>query len=135
MPSFGRKSTRKLLTCHQDIQLIMNEVVQYTDITIVYGHRNEETQNELYDKGFSKLQYPESKHNTLPANAVDIAIWYPDKPHVRWNDRESFIYLGGLVKQIAYRLNIPIRWGGDWDGDLKFTESFFDGGHFELTGV
>jgi hypothetical protein len=47
-----------------------------------------------------------------------------------------FYYLGAFVKQEADRLNIPLRWGGDWDNDHDlFDQTFYDLVHFELVGL
>ena len=43
---------------------------------------------------------------------------------VLWNDKAKFDAWGAHVKATAARLNIGIRWGGDF--------SFYDGAHFEL---
>jgi hypothetical protein len=43
------------------------------DFKILCGHREEKEQNEAFNKGNSKLKWPQSKHNSLPSLAVDIA--------------------------------------------------------------
>lgn len=78
--------------------------------------------------GFSKVRFPNSRHNVNPSLAVDVAPWPID-----WMDTERFIYFGGYVKGIAAQLGIPIRWGGDWDGDFELKDNLFnDYGHFEI---
>jgi peptidoglycan L-alanyl-D-glutamate endopeptidase CwlK len=78
--------------------------------------------------GHSKVRYPNSCHNVNPSLAVDAAP-YP----IDWLDHERFIYFGGYVKGIAAQLKIPIRWGGDWDGDFTLKDNLFnDYAHFEI---
>jgi peptidoglycan L-alanyl-D-glutamate endopeptidase CwlK len=135
MPEFGHRSKSKLDTLHPLLQKLLNEVVKTLDITIVSGRRTAKEQDELYEKGYSKLKFPESKHNTSPSQAVDIAIWNKSKPRIRWEDRNQFIFMMGYVKGLADKLGIKIRMGGDWNGDMIFTESFFDPAHIELIEV
>ncbi|MFQ5990813.1 MAG: hypothetical protein ACE5NA_00110 [Nitrospiraceae bacterium] len=41
---------------------------------------------------------------------------------------------GGFVLGVAEMMDIPIRWGGDWDGDRTFRDqNFNDLSHFELS--
>ena len=42
-------------------------------------------------------------------------------------------YFAGFVKGIALMLGIPIRWGGDWNGNNDLKDNNFDDlPHFEL---
>jgi len=103
------------------------------DFTILEGYRGEEKQNEAFDTGRSQLRYPESKHNTFPCLAVDIAP-YP----IDWQDTERFVLLAGVIKAVAHSLEVSdlIRWGGDWDRDGQMTdETFRDYPHFELVNL
>lgn len=128
---FGERSKKNLSECHPSLQEIFNEVIKIIDCSVIEGHRPEEEQNRAYHKGFSKLQYPNSKHNSLPSAAIDV-IPYP----VDWNDRERFCLLAGIVKGIAHSKGIEIRWGGDFNGNnIISDESFLDMPHYELVGV
>ena len=125
---FSKQSESHLITCDENLQRLMRTVIQIFDISIIRGYRDEETQNEAYRQGFSTKQYPHSKHNVNPSLAIDIAP-YP----IDWKDNERFYYLAGFVGMAAYLLNIPIRWGGDWDRDYDLhDQTLYDFGHFEL---
>jgi peptidoglycan L-alanyl-D-glutamate endopeptidase CwlK len=87
----------------------MNEAIKVMDFSVLCGHRDKEAQNKAFREGFSKAEYPKSKHNQIPSQAIDIAP-YP----VRWSDRERFVRLAGIVEGIAHSKNIKIRWGGDF---------------------
>lgn len=131
MPIFGRTSLERLSQCHPDLQSICHEVIGQFDFTVICGHRDKQAQNRAFSQGKSKLRYPESKHNRVPALAVDIAP-YRDGG-IAWDDTRSFYYLAGLVKGIAASRGIVLRWGGDWDSDGCFSDqSFNDLPHFEL---
>lgn len=134
MPVFGKRSQERLAACHPDLQTVFNEVVKSFDCSIVCGHRGEAEQNQAYEQGKSKLQFPESKHNTTPSLAADAAP-YP----INWNDRERFYLFAGYVLGVAERLyqdgaiTHRLRWGGDWDRDTDVKDQRFnDLPHFEL---
>lgn len=128
MYSFSKTSQAKLKTCHPDLQRLFNKVIQQYDCTVIQGWRSNEEQEEYYRTGKSKLRAGQSKHNKNPSLAIDVAP-YP----IDWNNYRRFYHFGGYVKGIADSLNIPIRWGGDWDGDNNFKDqTFHDLPHFEL---
>lgn len=128
MPEYSKKSQKKLDTCHPDLQTLFTEVIKYVDCTILDGNRNKTRQNFLYNMGRSRVMYPDSKHNESPSSAID-AVPYP----INWNDLSRFYYFGGIVMGIAFKMGIPIRWGGDWDRDMEVKDqNFNDLPHFEL---
>ena len=128
MAKFGKVSRRRLKTCKNELQLLFKEIVKNFDCSIIVGYRGREDQNRAFREGHSKVEWPNGKHNKNPSSAVDVAP-YP----VDWDDRERFIYFAGFVKGVAYRMNIPIRWGGDWDSDTELSDNKFDDlVHFEL---
>jgi peptidoglycan L-alanyl-D-glutamate endopeptidase CwlK len=131
MPSFGARSKQNLSSAHPDLQRLFNEVIKHIDCTVLEGHRDKEAQDKAFHEGKSQTKWPNSKHNSKPSMAVDVAP-YP----INWNDRERFYYFAGFVKATAVRMGINIRWGGDWDGDYDFRDqTFFDLPHFELVGT
>jgi len=127
MAQFSQRSKDKLATCHNDLQTLFNEVISRDvwDCTVLSGHRDKEEQDTLYEQGRSQLKFPHSKHNTYPSTAVDVAPYFADKPHIRWNDLEAFEAFGHYVKNVAKELDIKIEWGGDW-------YTFVDMPHFQL---
>ena len=128
MPRFGRRSKTNLRTAHLDLIRLFDKVIKEYDCSILQGYRNQEEQDRLYYEGRSKLQYPDSKHNSNPSLAVDV-IPYP----IDWNDRERFYHFAGYVKGVASGLGIKIRWGGDWDRDGDLTDqNFNDLFHIEI---
>lgn len=132
MPKFSRRSLDKLETCDSRLQELMNEVIKYIDISIIDGQRSSSQQDLLYEKGYSKVKFPNSKHNSSPSMAVDVMLWNKEKPHIRWNDKVQQAYVAGFIKAVAEMLGIKIRQGCDWNGDMIFNESFFDGPHIEI---
>lgn len=133
MPRFSQFSLNNLATCHEDLQVLATEAIEYIDFRVLEGHRSRERQNQLRREGKSQVSFPNSKHNSNPSMAMDIVPWPVD-----WRP-QRFYYFAGRILQIAadlHQLGIishRVRWGGDWDMDtLVLDQSFFDLGHFEL---
>ena len=128
MPKFGKKSRDQLKTCHPKLQRVFNEVIKSVDCTVLKGYRNEEEQNEAYDKGNSKVRYPDGRHNANPSNAVDV-LPYP----IDWKDLERMTLFAGYVLGTAEQMGFKLIWGNDWDRDFQTKDTNFkDYPHFEL---
>tara|TARA_R110002012_G_scaffold236889_1_gene410636 strand:- start:126 stop:479 length:354 start_codon:yes stop_codon:yes gene_type:complete len=100
------------------------------DVTVIEGHRTLERQAELYAIGrttpgskVTNAKPGQSRHNSMPSEAVDVGPC-DARGQVLWNDKGKFDRWAEHVKATAERLNIAIRWGGDF--------SFYDGAHYEL---
>jgi len=136
MPVFGKTSKDRLKTCHPQLQEVLLEAIKHYDFTILCGHRNEEEQNAAYfaTPQKSTLMWPHSKHNTFPSLAVDVAPYYKEKPHIRWNRLYEFVYLHGIIRGLASERGIIIRSGIDWDRDdeLITDQKFDDFPHIEI---
>lgn len=78
MPRFSSKSAAKLATCDPRLRKIFEAVVRFFDCSILVGHRNEEDQNDAFDRGASKVRYPDSKHNRSPSLAADVDVYPSD---------------------------------------------------------
>lgn len=137
MPRFSRTSLDRLATCHPDLQVLFERVVQHFDCTILEGNRGQAAQDAAFREGKSQLRYPHGKHNGLPSMAVDVAP-YP----IDWNDLSRFRYFAGYVQGVAEMLRLQgemehaVRWGGDWDQDTELKDNRFnDLVHFELVEV
>ena len=119
MPTFkfSKESLYRLDTCHPVLKLLMIRVLDTSprDMTILCGHRGEADQNDAYSKGNSKLRWPQSKHNSMPSLAVDVAP-YP----IDWLNTLAFKELAVCVKSVWDEMTDDERdgWhlmhGGDW---------------------
>jgi peptidoglycan L-alanyl-D-glutamate endopeptidase CwlK len=128
MPEFSRRSWDRLRTCDDRLQRLFAEVVKHFDCSILCGHRTKEDQETAYSLGASKVVWPNSKHNSLPSVAVDVAP-YP----IDWKDIRRFYFFGGFVLGIASQMGIAIRWGGDWNRNtLVNDQTLNDLPHFEI---
>lgn len=90
------------------------------------GYRSPARQDELYTRGRSApgpiVTYKrggESKHNTLPSRALDVAFLLANG-EVSWSPA-----LLGKFARLMKAADTRVRWGGDWPG-LK------DQPHFEV---
>lgn len=131
MPAFGRRSLHQLRTCDPRLQELFRRVVLEYDCSILVGHRGEQAQHEAFLAGKSKLDWPDGNHNSYPSKAVDVAPWPID-----WEKTIRFYHFAGYVVGVARVLDIPIRWGGDWDSDFVLDDQRFnDLVHFEISPV
>ncbi|KKL90578.1 hypothetical protein LCGC14_1903280 [marine sediment metagenome] len=130
MPTFSVRSRSILETCDLQLQTLFTEVIFTFDCIIVCGHRPGYIQDDLFRRGLSKLEWPNSKHNKEPSLAVDV---YPYP--INWQDRERMTYFAGFVMGKAQTMGYKLRWGGDWNKDWQVRDNVFDDlGHFELIG-
>ena len=137
MPRFSNKSKKELDSCHLKLQLLFNEIVKDYDCSILEGTRSDSRQNQLFKEGSTKEKAGESKHNYKPSLAIDVSPYPIPK---KWGKGEEnikelfrFYHFAGYVKAIANKLDIYIRWGGDWNGNNIFKDQSFDDLiHFEL---
>jgi peptidoglycan L-alanyl-D-glutamate endopeptidase CwlK len=137
MPKFSQHSTNQLATCDHRLQKLFNEVIKHFDCRVLEGHRGAAKQDAAFMRGASKVKFPNSKHNSRPSMAVDVApypvIWpnKDDKDYVKQVAR--YYMLSFFVMGIASQMGIKIRSGADWDGDKDiFDQTFDDLVHFEI---
>ena len=100
MPRFGKKSKERLKGIDTRLVKVLNELIKIMDVTIIEGIRSAERQEELLEKGATKVKY--SKH--MEGKAVDLAP-YP----IDWNNRDGFHYMGGMIRGIAHQLGVKVR--------------------------
>lgn len=125
----------RLATCEEDIQKVVGKVIEKWNINIIFGHRGKEDQDKAIAEGKTKLQWPNSKHNTTPSKAIDMCPVevVGKRENIDWKDRERFSLFAGYVLGIAEAMGVGIRWGGDWDQDTEVKDNNFDDlVHFEL---
>ena len=114
MPSFSKRSLERLETCVPELQLVMHEAILEYDFTVLCGHRGMEDQEKAFRDGNSRVHWPHGKHNSMPSKAVDVAPWFEEEPHIRWDDLVSFGVLAEVILRVAERMGIKLRWGGKW---------------------
>lgn len=111
----------KLATAHPDLAAWYRTSVKpkYPDAHVSWGYRDQVGQEAAFEDGKTRLHFPNSAHNKVPARALDLfqinaagsAVWEP----------RFFASLSD-----ANKLDYPhIIWGGNW-------KTLGDGDHFEL---
>ena len=128
MPKYSKRSAIKLAQCDERLQRVFNRVLEIFDHTILCGHRDQDTQEDMFEMGRSQLHWPDSKHNALPSRAVD-AIPYP----INWKDREQMTLFAGVVIGTAREMGYTVTSGASlndnnwhncvigWDGSGDTT--------------
>lgn len=127
MPTFGAASSAALAKCHPKLQLIAKEAIKELDFRVLDATRGRDAQERAFATGKSKARFGQSAHNYVPAIAFDL---FP-APY-DWNNRQSFISLSKVILRIGKENGIPLRWGGDWNGDGNLSDGW-DMPHYELT--
>lgn len=127
MPSFSARSLKARAELHPKLQAVADEAIKSVDFILLDAQRGRAEQEKAFKAGNSKAHFGQSAHNYVPAVAFDLA---PNP--VDW-DAAKFRVIAKVILAAAKTLNVPLRWGGDWDmdGDWK-DERFLDWGHFEL---
>lgn len=137
MPTFGKRSLDNLAGVHPALVRVMNAAIKRVDFTVICGYRGKDDQEAAFAAGNTKVHYPNSAHNQTSGGvprscAVDV-IPYPFKG---WNDpnlSKELKAVADVVFDEAKKLNIEIRWGGDFNRDGDKTKSdAWDKPHFEL---
>lgn len=132
MRKWGSRSLAVHAQLTPNLQWVMDTLLKEAgDISLVCGHRNEQEQNALYPK-YSKVKWPNGKHNSMPSRAVDFQPYpYPSDDKVLW---ASLAYYAGRAIEIGKSAGITLRWGGDWNGDGNMVDTeFYDLFHLEET--
>lgn len=127
--AFGKSSTRRLRTCHEDIQAVMTLALEKSnhDFSIAEGYRGQEKQDRCVKEGTSWVLYPGSYHNSEPSLAVDVV---PFKGKAIWDDETyedamAWAEVVTSIKEAADELGVKLDHGfALWKKDKP---------HFQLT--
>lgn len=114
------------------LQSVANEAAKAgCGFKVTTGYRSSKEQQAKFEAGLSKAKPGQSPHNQKPARAFDFI----PHPFTGWNDIASFRRCARAFIDAGKRLNIPVTWGRDWDGDGDETDQkLMDGPHIELKG-
>ncbi len=138
MAKFGKNSLQRLSELHQDLKVLLTTAIKFYDFSITCGYRNKKDQQTAYREKKSKLNWPNSKHNKMPAMAVDIVPFVAGSG-LDYTDRERYLLFVGRLLGFADilfssgKMIHHVRIGCDWNmnGTPK-DDSFQDIGHLEL---
>lgn len=139
MNVWSNNSRKMLNQCAPELQLLFNRVLTVHDCAVVTGFRSREEQEAAFAAGLTQLHWPYGKHNGFPSEAIDVIPCIEGIGRITGaaatasRDLKYFYHFAGIVRGTAAALAIPIRWGGDWDGDFNLDDqSFNDLYHYEL---
>lgn len=133
------RSRARLDGVHPDLKRVVERAILKSeqDFSVLEGVRTPARQKQLYAQGRTKpgpkvTWTLNSRHFINPdtgyGHAVDLAPFPID-----WFDPAKFDAIARAMFDAAEALNIPIRWGADWDRDGRPRErGESDSPHFEL---
>ena len=129
MPTFSKRSSKELGTCHYLLQDLMNRAIKETDFTVICGFRDKAQQEKAFAEGRSRAKWGQSKHNSWPSMAVDV-VPYP----IDWDDVDRFETLGIVIQRCWDEMPIEARggWKLVWGKGFK---GLVDYPHWELQKV
>jgi peptidoglycan L-alanyl-D-glutamate endopeptidase CwlK len=134
MRTFGDRSKGNLANVHPLLVKIATGALENgsQDFTVICGHRDKAGQDAALRNKTTKVAYPNSAHNQLPSCAIDVIPY----PFTDWSDPKMLTAWKSIADAMfaeAERLNVKIRWGGDFNRDGNKTSSdAWDKPHFEL---
>lgn len=112
---------KKLETCNPKLIALIHtaEFSLYTDMPygivelgVAFGHRTEEEQEHCVTIGTSTLHWPDSKHNKIPSEAVDV---FPLINGIAvWDNDEYWRILLERIRDAAKNMRLKVRFGADW---------------------
>lgn len=128
---WGRRSLEVRNTlCDELVDFVDFLLTDVCDVSLREGYRNQRRQDHLYPE-FTKVKWPDGKHNSYPSLAVDLAP-YPF-PKDKTQLREQLAYIAGRGIEWANGRHMILRWGGDWNRNGLITDNNFDDlFHFEV---
>lgn len=125
MRTWSKRSKKVYDTLDPRLQVLVTRIRdEVCDISLIYGYRDRELQNTMFEAGASTLRYPDSKHNRRPSRAVDLQPYpYPEYEPKLWG---ALGYIAGHAVRIAKEEGFDVRWGGDWNQNGDLTDQNFD---------
>lgn len=124
----GERSLQKFYTLDGRLQNLVLEILRHQDCTVLCGYRGEALQEKAFSEGNSRLHFPDSMHNKQPSLAMDLVPY----PMPKWEDIQAFRDFGFFVMGVAAAMDIPLRWGADWNKNYKVEKGENDFPHFEI---
>lgn len=134
--SLGSKSRAELQGVHPNLVKVVERAAKKMEFRVLEGVRTPERQRELYAQGRTKpgniVTWTLNSNHFKKADGYGHAVDLFPAPY-DWNNLASFDALSRAMFDAARELNIPIRWGADWDRDGQPRErGESDSPHFEL---
>lgn len=117
MAKFSKRSLGNLASVDPRLVAIAEEVIKHFDFVVICGHRNKADQEKAYKGGFSKVRWPNSKHNKSPSLAIDCYPYPIPKSNKEWDDpayMAKFYEMRKQFKIAAKKLGYTVK-VFDWE--------------------
>jgi peptidoglycan L-alanyl-D-glutamate endopeptidase CwlK len=139
--SFGERSLKNMVGVHPKLVRVLKLAIQKTkvDFMVIEGVRSLERQKQLYAQGRTVpgkvVTWTLNSNHFKKADGFGHAVDILPAPYDWSNKNGEFDAVAAAMFEAAEELDIPIRWGADWDRDGKPRErGETDSPHFELYG-
>ena len=139
MPAFtSGRSLRVRGELSANLGIVVDTAIKHIDFSLISGARDTEQQQRLFHEhrstldGINKI----SKHQISDAEPLARAFDFIPAPFTSWDDRPIFTLYAGFFLGIGWEKGVELTWGGDWDGDFRWTDqNFHDLPHMEEKNV
>jgi len=140
-------SEDRLLQVHPDLANFIYDLCgrltpRHKDWLIICGWRGQAEQHRAFVNGFSKVDWPDSKHNHMTEFKKDgmdimipqsLAVDLSPHPYDRGKDTGRLYIIAGYGMALAEEQGLNIRCGADWNGNLQtLDQKLKDPWHYEL---
>jgi len=137
----------RLLQVHPDLANFIYDlcgrlVPRHKDWLIMCGWRGEKEQHEAFINGFSKVDWPDGKHNYMAEVEShgakikipqSLAVDLSPHPYDEGRDKGRLYIIAGYGMALAEEQGLNIRCGADWNGNLSTSDQkLHDLFHYEL---
>lgn len=136
--ALGPQSRANLAGVHPRLIRVVERAIQISpvDFKVIEGVRTPERQKALYAQGRTKpgpvVTWTLKSNHFKQADGFGHAVDLLPAPY-DWKDLQPFNQMATAMIAASRELDIPIRWGADWDADGKPREKGeTDSPHFEL---
>ena len=140
-------SEDRLLQVHPDLANFIYDLCgrltpRHKDWLIICGWRGQAEQHRAFVNGFSKVDWPDSKHNHMTEFKKDgmdimipqsLAVDLSPHPYDRGKDTGRLYIIAGYAMCLTDEMGLNIRCGADWNGNLQtLDQKLKDPWHYEL---
>jgi len=86
MPRFSAESLANLATVDERLQRVLHDVIRKRDCKVTCGRRSREEQEAAFERGTTRVQWPNSNHNVGVPGRLARAVDAPPYP-ILWGGR------------------------------------------------
>ena len=111
MYSLSKRSLHNLEDVDERLVKLCEEAIKIINFDVLEGHRDKESQDNLYANGMTEKPWPKSKHNKSPATAIDVLMTKHSQN--RSDTLKQCTYLAGVFHALSHTFGFKVKWSGE----------------------